>query len=72
MADRIDIGVGPRIAYDEPTSTSGFSYTGQETLSRENYGSQFVDFYSQSLDIPSLSEQTGIDPNAPGVGKTSN
>mgnify|MGYP003630713696 FL=1 len=69
MADRIDIGVGPRIAYDEPTSTSGFSYTGQETLSRENYGSQFVDFYSQSLDIPSLSEQTGIDPNAPGVGE---
>ncbi len=69
MVDRIDIGVGPRISYDEPTDTSGFKYTGQETVSADQYGSQFVDFYSQSLDIPSLSEQTGIDPNAPGVGE---
>lgn len=69
MVDRIDIGVGPRISYDEPTDTSGFKYTGQETVSADQYGSQFVDFYSQSLDIPSLSEQTGIDPTAPGVGE---
>ena len=69
MVDRIDIGVGPRIEYDDPTDTSGFKYTGQETLSADQYGSQFVDFYSQSLDIPSLSEQTGIDPTAPGVGE---
>ena len=69
MVDRIDIGVGPRIEYDDPTDTSGFRYTGQETLSADQYGSQFVDFYSQSLDIPSLSEETGIDPTAPGVGE---
>ena len=69
MVDRIDIGVGPRIEYDDPTDTSGFRYTGQETLSADQYGSQFVDFYSQSLDIPSLSEQTGIDPTAPEVGE---
>lgn len=69
MVDRIDIGVGPRIEYDDPTDTSGFKYTGQETLSADQYGSQFVDFYSQSLDIPSLSEETGIDPTAPEVGE---
>jgi len=69
MVDRIDIGVGPRIEYDDPTDTSGFRYTGQETLSADQYGSQFVDFYSQSLDIPSLSEETGIDPTAPEVGE---
>ena len=69
MADRINIGAGPRIKYGNSTGTSGFRYTDQETLSKDQYGSQFVNFYTQSLDASSLAADTGVEPDAPAVGE---
>lgn len=68
MADRIDIGLGPRLG-DEPTDTGGFRFTGGSSIGREQYESGFVNFYNQALGLPTLEEETGIGVDAPEVGE---
>jgi len=68
MADRIDIGLGPRLG-TAPTDTSGFQFTGQTPISRQEYLSRPVDFTSEFLDTATLGQQTGIDVGAPEVGQ---
>jgi len=69
MADRIDIGVGPRLGF-EPTDDSGFTFTPKEELTREQYLSQYVDFSRQTLKpLTGLKEETGIGVDAPEVGQ---
>jgi len=69
MADRIDIGAGPRLGF-EPTDTSGFTFTPKEELTREQYLSQDVNFARQTLKpLTGLREETGIGVDAPEVGE---
>jgi len=69
MADRIDIGVGPRLGF-EPTDDSGFTFTPKEELTRKEYLSQYVDFSRQTLKpLTGLKEETGIGVDAPEVGE---
>ena len=69
MADRIDIGVGPRLGF-EPTDDSGFTFTPKEELTRKEYLSQYVDFSRQTLKpLTGLKEETGIGVDAPEVGQ---
>ena len=69
MADRIDIGAGPRLGF-EPTDTSGFTFTPKEELTREQYLSQDVNFARQTLKpLKGLKEETGIGVDAPKVGE---
>lgn len=68
MADRIDIGLGPRLG-DDSTDTGGFRFTGGSSIGREQYESGFVNFYNQALGLPTLEEETGIGVDAPEVGE---
>ena len=69
MANRIDIGAGPRLGF-EPTDTSGFTFTPKEELTREQYLSQDVNFARQTLKpLTGLREETGIGVDAPEVGE---
>ena len=58
MADRLNIGL------DTDTETTGF-FTGQKTISPDVYRSSFVNFYTTSLGLPSLEQETGIDVDEP-------
>ena len=53
MVDRVDIGID---GADEPVSF----FQGQKTVSESVYKSSPVDFYSTSLGMPDLAEDTGI------------
>jgi len=53
MVDRVDIGIDDA---DEPVSF----FQGQKTVSESVYKSSPVDFYSTSLGMPDLAEDTGI------------
>ena len=55
MVDRIQLGTTRK--EDE-----------KEVLTRKQYESSYVDFFSQTLGLPSLEEQTGIDVTAPKIG----
>jgi len=68
MADRINIGIGPRLGFD-PTDTGGFEYTGQRALTASEYGSRDVNFQREYFGLPDLEEQTGIGTDAPDVGE---
>ena len=68
MADRINIGIGPRLGFD-PTDTGGFEYTGQKALTADEYASRNVNFQREYLGLPNLEEQTGIGTDAPDVGE---
>lgn len=62
MADRLNIGL------DTDTETTGTStgfFTGQRTVSPDVYKSSFVNFYTTSLGLPSLEEETGIEVDEP-------
>ena len=70
MADRIDIGFGPRLGPERPEPTS-FEYVGATALSPEQYQSRFVNYANQYIGSPSLEEQTGVAVEAaPEVGQT--
>ena len=66
MADRIQIGVGPRISYDESRRIS-FSGGNKEVLTRDQYQNSYVDFFNQTLGMPTLGEETGIDVSTPEI-----
>ena len=68
MADRIDIGAGPRLGFD-PTDTGGFEYTGQKALTADEYASRYVNFQREFLGLPDLAEESGIETGAPEVGQ---
>ena len=68
MADRIDIGTGPRLGFD-PTDTGGFKYVGQKELTQKEYGSRKVNFYNEYLGLPGLGGESGIEVGAPEVGE---
>tara|TARA_Y100000114_G_scaffold42974_1_gene38332 strand:- start:663 stop:3473 length:2811 start_codon:yes stop_codon:yes gene_type:complete len=68
MADRIDIGTGPRLGFD-PTDTGGFEYTGQKALTADEYASRNVNFQREFLGLPDLAEESGIETSAPEVGQ---
>ena len=71
MADRIDIGAGPRLGF-EPTDTSGFTFTPKEELTREQYLSQDVNFARPDLEAANwFKEETGIGVDAPRLVRTS-
>jgi hypothetical protein len=55
MVDRIQLGTTRK--EDE-----------KEVLTRKQYESSYVDFFSQTLGMPTLEEQTGIDVTAPKIG----
>jgi len=66
MVDRIEIGVGPRISYDESRRIS-FSGGNKEVLTRDQYQNSYVDFFNQTLGMPTLGEETGIDVSTPEI-----
>ncbi len=70
MADRIQIGVGPRISYDESRRIS-FSGGNKEVLTRDQYQNSYVDFFNQTLGMPTLGEETGIDVSTPEIAGVS-
>jgi len=67
MADRINIGLGPRLG-TAPTDTGGFEFVKQTALTEAEYGSRRVNFYNEFLGLPGLAEESGIDVSAPEVG----
>jgi len=70
MVDRIQIGVGPRISYDESRRIS-FSGGSKEVLTRDQYQNSYVDFFNQTLGMPTLGEETGIDVSTPEIAGVS-
>ncbi len=70
MVDRIEIGVGPRISYDESRRIS-FSGGNKEVLTRDQYQNSYVDFFNQTLGMPTLGEETGIDVSTPEIAGVS-
>ena len=67
MADRIDIGLGPRLGPERPTEPVGFEYTGATAITPEQYQSEYVNYYRQYVGLPSLEEETGISVDTPTV-----
>jgi len=67
MADRIDIGVGPRLGPERPTEPIGFEYTGATAITPEQYQSEYVNYYRQYVGLPSLEKETGISVDTPTV-----
>lgn len=46
---------------DDSNADTGFQFTGQRTVSLEEYGNKFINFYNTALGLPTLQEETGID-----------
>lgn len=67
MADRIDIGLGPRLGPERPTEPVGFEYTGATAITPEQYQSEYVNYYRQYVGLPSLEKETGISVDTPTV-----